>query len=441
MPSPQAVWQDVVAALPPEGSLWTWITDHPPEPIRLSFQGDGAVVLHLHAHRHVVSMLAQSEDPKWHEALRVAANTLGVPTLSVAFEVQADPLTPTVQEISDPLNEEMTFETFIVGDCNRYAHAAALAVADHPGRRENNPLVLWGSTGLGKTHLLTAIGHRLRARSGVRGVRYMTAEAFTNAYIHAVKSGTIQDFQRSYRQAGCLLVDDIHFLARGERTQEEFFNGFNELIQRGVQIVLTSEDRPERTKLDRRIVSRLLQGLVVDMLPPDMETYAAIVLQHAERMGLVLPEEAISMLGVGDFREAIGLVKQLALWLTLQPDVPLNLTLLRSLVPNLFRPPEDAPPTPSEVVQLVCRFFHVSAIELHGASKTKKFTEPRLVAYYLVRTRCGMSFPSIAAFFKRDAATVQYGVKRITQALETDPNLRLKIDLVQRELRQSNPRR
>ncbi|MFM2162401.1 MAG: hypothetical protein RLZZ383_1913, partial [Pseudomonadota bacterium] len=149
MPSPQAVWQDVVAAIPPGGPIWTWISDFPPEPNRLSYQGDGAVVLHLQAHRHVASMLAESEDPLWRDALLLAANKLDVPHLHVAFDVPAEVrAVPTGPAISDPLNEEMTFEAFIVGDCNRYAHAAAQAVAETPGRRENNPLVLWGSTGL-----------------------------------------------------------------------------------------------------------------------------------------------------------------------------------------------------------------------------------------------------------------------------------------------------
>ncbi len=443
MPSPQAVWQDVVAAIPPGGQIWTWISDYPPEPSRLSFQGDGAVVLHLHAHRHVASMLADNNEPLWRDALLVAANKLDVPKLYVAFDVTVESR-PGAEAAagSDPLNEDMTFESFIVGDCNRYAHAAAQAVADTPGRRGNNPLVLWGSTGLGKTHLLSAIGHRLNARSQGRRVRYMTAEAFTNAYIHAVRTGKTEAFHQSYRRdLDALLVDDVHFLARGERTQEEFFNGFNELMQRGVQVVLTCEDRPERTGLDKRVVSRLLQGLVVDMLPPDRETYAAIVLQHAERVGVELPAEAVSMLGVGDFREAIGLVKQLALWRSLQPDAPLTLAMLRALVPTLFRPPEAAPPTAEAVIKCVAHNYHISEQELKGDNKAKKYSEPRLVAYYLVRFDCSFSFPEIAKLFKRDAATVQYGVKRITQRLEVDPDLRLKVELIRRCLRQSSPPR
>ena len=321
------------------------------------------------------------------------------------------------------LTAHFTFNTFVIGNHNRMATAAAEAVADQPGLRFN-PLFIYGGVGLGKTHLLHSIGNR--ARENGFQVLYCSSEKFTNELIHAIRNHSTQEFRDKYRQVDILLIDDIQFIGGKESTQEEFFHTFNELYANGSQIVLSS-DRPPKAlaTLEERLRSRFEGGLQTDISQPDFETRVAILQSKALRMGLRVSHDVLMMVAEqvdSNVRELEGALNQLSLRLDLSDSRISHdeaAAVLKTLAPN------RTPCAPADVVRLVAHHFGLSVEDLTGRGRTAPLAMARQVAMYLLREENALSLPAIGQLLGgRDHTTVRYGVQRITDSLHENNNIR-----------------
>lgn len=323
------------------------------------------------------------------------------------------------------LNGRYTFDRFIVGKSNELAHAAALAVADNPGNIYN-PLVMYSEVGLGKTHLLHAIGHQALAKG--LSLIYATTEEFTNEYILAIREGKTEEFRQKYRSAGLLLLDDIQFLIGKEQTQEGFFHTFNALHMSNRQIVITS-DRPVSALkiLEERISSRLSGGLVVDIQPPDLETRLAILRVKAEQMGIKPRAEVMEMLGARiyrNIRELEGSLNRVVAYADLMQR-PLDADLVRQVISDTQDAGARRQPSEQEVIDAVSTHFGVDKVALCGRKRDKKTALARQVAMYILREDAEMGATAIAhALGRKDHSTVLHGCKTIERHQNVDAKLR-----------------
>jgi chromosomal replication initiator protein len=330
--------------------------------------------------------------------------------------------TPPAAERSAPLNRHTTFDSFVIGPSNRFAHAAALAVAESPSQ-SYNPLFIYGATGLGKTHLLQAIVHYTTAASDLRA-HYVTCETFTNEFIEALRAKRIDQFKQRYRRYDVLLVDDIQFLSGREGIQEEFFHTFNTLYEAGNQIVLSS-DRPPRdiAKLEDRLRSRFEWGLITDVQAPDLETRIAILRKKCDRDRLVIGDDevlaAIAMRVQSNIRELEGALTRSVAFAALN-DEPLTVELVRNVLATQY--PEDARPVTVEHVQrVVAEHFGVTISDLVSQRRTQAIVYPRQLAMYLSRELTDLSLPRIGTFFGgRDHTTIHYGHDKIARQVRED---------------------
>ena len=334
----------------------------------------------------------------------------------------------------DPgLNSDYSFESFVVGPSNRLAQAASQAVAESPARAYN-PLFIHGGVGLGKTHLLHAIGHFCYCR-GMQ-VLYITSETFTNGLIESIRTHTTEQFREKYRTADVLLVDDIQFIAGKESTQEEFFHTFNALRDNGRQIVLSSDRVPKAmVTLEERLRSRFEWGLIVDIQPPDYETRMAILQSKAERINVVVPNDLLSYIATNiesNIRELEGALNRV-LAMSRLTDLPLNKQVaekaLADLLPN--RPEVSA----DDIVKAVGSFFGVTPEELRGSRRTRRIAQPRQIVMYLMREETDASLPQIGAELGgRDHTTVLYGYERVRVRLEQDDQFKREMMLLKGQL-------
>ena len=338
-----------------------------------------------------------------------------------------------LQDAPIQLNPRYTFDTFVVGPSNRLANAAALAVTDKPALAYN-PLFLYGGVGLGKTHLMHAIGHRCLQKG--LGVLYVSSEQFTNDLIKAIRTQKTEAFRDKYRSADVLLIDDIQFIAGKESTQEEFFHTFNTLHAANKQIVLTS-DRPPKAipTLEERLRSRFEWGLLADIQPPDLETRIAILQFKAESQPIDISEQMLTMIAqrvVSNIRELEGALNTLVAHAKLTPELPTQELLEKSLQDNMAVPKTV---TIEQVIQAAATFYHVSSKEITGRSRRKEIVRPRHVAMYLARQETEASLPEIGeALGGRDHTTVLYGIQKIEGLSEQDSTLRREIAAVQKEI-------
>lgn len=327
---------------------------------------------------------------------------------------------------STQLNPYHNFETFVVGNHNRLAHAAALAIVDMPGQ-SFNPLFIYGGVGLGKTHLLNAIGNSLRQK-GFRLI-YCSSEQFTNELISSIRNQSTDLFRAKYRQADVLLIDDIQFIGGKESTQEEFFHTFNHLHAAGKQVVLSS-DRPPKAlpTLDDRLRSRFEGGLQTDIAQPDFETRVAILQSKANRMGVPVPYDVLLLVAErvdSNIRELEGALNRLSMQARLTNQT-LNLALAKSLLENLA--PQRLPCPPATVVKIVAEHFGLRVEDLTGRKRTKEIAYARQIAMYLLREENDLSLPAIGdQLGGRDHSTVRYGVERVAEDLDHDEALRMTI--------------
>lgn len=346
---------------------------------------------------------------------------------------EAEPEIPPTQVSNCTLVNRYAFENYIVGSSNRLAHAASLAVAERPAQAYN-PLFLYGGVGLGKTHLLHAIGNYCLKHK--QNVLYVTSEEFTNDLIDAIRSHTTQSFREKYRHIDILLIDDIQFIAGKESTQEEFFHTFNTLHGQDKQIVITS-DRPPKAlvTLEERLRSRFECGLSADIQPPDYETRVAILKSKSERIGRKIPDEIVETIAQrvqSNIRELEGSLTRV-LALSDLSDLPLNAKLVDIALADLL--PKPSTIEPGEVMNQVAGAFGVSVENLIGPDRRQEVVLPRQIAMYLLRKEANYSLPKIGeAMGGRDHTTVMYACQKVTDMLERDDKLRRQVIRIREQI-------
>ena len=323
-------------------------------------------------------------------------------------------------------NPQFTFDNFVVGPSNRFAHSAAIAVSKTPGQ-VYNPLFIYGPPGVGKTHLLYAIANGIRKQNPSANIVYIKGDQFTNELIAAIQSGKNIEFRSKYREADLFLVDNIQFIAGKESTQEEFFHTFNKLYEEHKQIVLTSDRKPDdMLTLEDRLRSRFLWGLTADINPPDYETRVAILKNKAQQLGLSLDDDVCNYIAINitnNVRQIEGTVKKILAYRDLN-NMPLDLPNISRAIDDMFKSEGNALPTPSLIISQVCKFYNVDEAILRSTKKSKGVAEPRQIAMYLIRKLTNLSLPDIGREFARDHTTVIYAVDKITNALKNgDTNL------------------
>jgi chromosomal replication initiator protein len=333
------------------------------------------------------------------------------------------------------LNPKFTFEEFIVGPSNNFAHAATLAVAQAPARAYN-PLFIYGDVGLGKTHLMQAIGHHVLATSRAT-VSYLSTEAFVNEYIDALQSRSLVQFRKKYRNTDLLLIDDIHFLAGKQQLQEEFFHTFNALFDAHKQIVMTS-DRPasEITGLERRLVSRFEWGLVTELVPPDLETRIAILRTKQEQAKITLPEEFILFIAqnIGsNIRRLEGALVRTISYASLTGR-ELNLDSLRDLLRDTLDQEKESELTFDRIQRAVAEHYDVRLSDMSSKRRMRTVAVPRQVAMYLCRRMTRASLPDIASAFAKTHATVLHAYRTVDQRLTDDTDLRRNVFQISQKL-------
>lgn len=328
--------------------------------------------------------------------------------------------------VSSILNPRYTFESFVVGNSNRFAHAASVAVAEGPSKAYN-PLFLYGGVGLGKTHLMHAIGHYALEQNPHVSVVYVTSETFTNDLISAIGKKSMVDFRNKYRNVDILLVDDIQFVAGKESTQEEFFHTFNALYEASRQIVISS-DRPPKDipTLEERLRSRFEWGLTADIQPPDLETRIAILRKKAIDDNLTISHEVLNYIAThvqSNIRELEGALVRVTAHCNLH-NQPLNLDTVASALKDILKAPPHKPITLEGIMDVVAKHYNIKISDMTSRRRTKNITFPRQVAMYLVRNMTDRSLPEIGeAFGGRDHTTVIHAVEKIERELKLNPSL------------------
>lgn len=329
------------------------------------------------------------------------------------------------------LNPKYIFEDFVVGSNNRFAHAACVAVAEDPAK-SYNPLFIYGGVGLGKTHLMQAVGHYISKQTPSSRILYISSENFTNDFINSIKNTQGESFRERYRNVDVLLIDDIQFLADKEQTQEEFFHTFNELYLNNKQIVISSDRPPKEIKtLEERLRSRFEMGLITDIGAPDYETRVAILQKKAEVDGKVIPEDVFDIIAKNiksNIRELEGALNKVTAYSSLVGrviDVELTKEALKEVMDRNL--PKEV--NHHLIRELICSYFDVTEKELDSPKRTKKIAYPRQVAMYLIREYTDLSLPKIGEIFgNRDHSTVVHACDKLTKEVSDNQNTKEMID-------------
>ena len=328
------------------------------------------------------------------------------------------------QEEPFMFNPQFTFDRFVVGSSNRFAHAAAVAVANNPAEAYN-PLFIYGQSGLGKTHLLYAIAGEIHRQHPDFKIVYIKGDQFTNELIASLQEGKNVEFRNKYRNADLFLVDDIQFIAGKQSTQEEFFHTFNSLYEAKKQLVLTSDRPPnEMQLLEDRLKTRFEWGLLADIQPPDYETRMAIIKNKAYSLGLHLPDDVCSYIAENittNVRQIEGTVKKIMAYRDLTGN-EVDLASVSRAIKDMYKGKATTVPTPSLIISEVCRFYSIEENVLRGTLKDKVTAEARQVAMHLIRKLTNLSYPDIGKEFGKDHTTVIHACKKVNAMLQTPGN-------------------
>lgn len=330
------------------------------------------------------------------------------------------------------LNPKYTFETFVVGNNNRFAHAAALAVGNEPGK-SYNPLFLYGGVGLGKTHLMHAIGNRILENNPKSNILYVTSEKFTNQLINAIKDNKTELFRNKYRNIDVLLIDDIQFIAGKDRVQEEFFHTFNTLREDGKQIIISSDKPPRDIEfLEDRLKSRFEWGLLADISCPDYETRLAILRKKAQDENIIIDDSILSDIATkidSNIRELEGVFNKIVARASLTHS-PITIELAENII-NEFKYESEKVISCDFIKETVSKYFSIDKDELAGSKRSNDIAFPRQIAMYLCREVAGMSFPQIGAEFgNRDHSTVMHGYNKISKEIKEKNSTKLIVESV-----------
>ncbi|NLG09248.1 MAG: chromosomal replication initiator protein DnaA [Deinococcales bacterium] len=428
------IWDDVITHVReelPEVEFRTWFTNVSPVGIQ-----DGAFVIGV-----PTSFARDWIRNHYSSVLSTALTKVGVAEPRLEFQVvpakgveqqdifsakpEAAPPASEPRRSKPGLNPKYVFANFIVGENNNFAHAAAVAVVEAPGQAYN-PLFLYGDAGLGKTHLMHAVGHAVAERYPEKSIEYVTTEAFTNDLITAIREDRMTQFRDRYRSIDVLLIDDIQFIAGKERTQEEFFHTFNALYESGKQIIMSS-DRPPKDipTLENRLRSRFEWGLITDIQAPELETRIAILAMNAEYRGVKVPPDVIDYIArhvTSNIRELEGALVRAIVYSSMSQQ-PLNRQTVAKALSDVFAP-SDLNLTMADILQRTADHFGVKPDDVRGKGRRQELVVPRQVAMYLIRELTTHSFPEIGAYFSnRDHSTVMYAVNKVQGQLDANTDI------------------
>lgn len=322
-----------------------------------------------------------------------------------------------------------TFDRFVVGNSNKFAHAAAIAVSENPGKAYN-PLFIYGNSGLGKTHLLLAIGQKIHTDNPSANVVYVKGDEFTNQMVQSIQAGTAEEFRKKYRNVDLFLVDDIQFIAGKQQTQEEFFHTFNNIYEAGHQIVITSDRPPlEMVKLDDRLRTRFEGGLMADVQPPDVETRTAIIRNKAAQLGMTLPDEVVEYIAdeiKSNIRQIEGVVKRMTAYNSILNE-EVNVNAAKRAVKDIIRIGAYVP-TPDVIIEETARYYSLSPDDLKGQRRSKSMAQARQVSMYLMRSLTNLSLVDIGKEYEdRNHSTVLNSIRKVEEQLERDPQMGMTI--------------
>ena len=372
---------------------------------------------------------------------------------SVDFILQKD-LNAKNQEISAPkklkennsvsnLNPKYTFDTFVVGNNNKLAHAASVAVAEAPAE-SYNPLFLYGGVGLGKTHLMHSIAHYILEKNKDAKVLYVTSEKFTNELIDSIKHDKNQQFRDKYRSIDVLLIDDIQFIIGKESTQEEFFHTFNTLHEAKKQIIISSDKPPkDMVTLEERLRSRFEWGLTADIQPPDYETRMAILKKRAELDGLDIPDSVMEYVAnniKSNIRELEGALNKICVYANLtKKNEPITVEIAEEALKDLISPDAKREVTPEMIADIVANHYHITMDDLKSKKKNKEIAYPRQITMYLCRQHTDVPLQTIGNILgKRDHSTVLHGIEKIEKDIASNPSMKNTIDVLVKKINPSN---
>ena len=413
-------------------SYSTWV-DENMTPVKL----EGNTVVISCKMESVITMIQKKYLPLIEKCL---IETAGQPMQArIIGKSEAEKINPIVPDDNDPhLNPKYTFDSFITGDGNRFARAAALAAAEMPGEAYN-PLFIYGGVGLGKTHLMQAIGNQVHQDNPEKRILYITSERFMNEMIDAIQQKKTFEFREQFRRVDVLLVDDIQFIAGRDATQQEFFNVFNELYNDNKQIVLTSDKPPKDIqRLEERLCSRFEWGLVADIQRPDVDTRLAILRGKVQQEGMQVPDKLLQKIADNidsNVRELEGCLTRLKVYSDMVGQ-DITVELGERALKELFEQRIQKKITAELIMQTVCDYFNVTMNELVGPTRKREITIPRQIAIYLTREMTGMSLPQIGSVFGgRDHTTVMHSCKIVEAGIKQNSNTKELVDHVNRMIR------
>lgn len=404
------------------------------EPIKLDFaEGKAVIMVPSDFQRNIVMTV-------YMKLLKEAMRNIFGTDLDIVVIVP-DEISTKEQEITDSVVDEdyeFTFDTFIVGSSNKFAHAASLAVATNPGRAYN-PLFIYGNSGLGKTHLLYAIRNEIHKSHPEKDIVYVKGEDFTNELIEALMTKSNIEFRQKYRKSDVLLVDDIQFIGGKDATQEEFFHTFNTLYEAKSQIVLTSDRPPKEIKtLEDRLRSRFESGLIADIQPPDFETRIAIIRRKAELLQIDLPDDVTEYIATRlktNIRQLEGVVKKLKAKNQLYGD-KITINIAQKTISEILNNDQPPPLTVEMIIDEVARHFGLTSNDIRSSKRNSNISNARQIAVYAVREITNMSMNNIGEEFGgRDHSTIVYALKQIERNMEKDPKLKSTVDDIIKNIR------
>jgi len=440
------MWQEALSQLREQlgqQNFETWI-----KPIRAREASDDEILLEV-PNKFFRDWLAEHFLRSIHDTIALAAQREVKISLAVNQNLQMSAAAPAPverraveREAPKPaprlnnLIPKYTFENFVVGASNQFAHAASLAVANQPGEHYN-PLFIYGGVGLGKTHLINAIGHRIVERRPAHKILYLSSESFMNELIASLRRDKMDEFKTRFRNIDALILDDVQFIAGKERTQEEFFHTFNSLYESHKQIIITSDKFPkEIPELEDRLRNRFEWGLIADIQPPDMETRVAILQKKAEVEGVMLPHDVAIFLAShidSNVRELEGSLTRLGAFASLT-KATISIDLAKEVLHNTLRG-NSREVTVESIQKTICDYYNLKINDLKAKRRTKNIALPRQVAMYLARKHTATSFPIIGSKFGgRDHSTVIHAAKTIERKIKEDPQMQTTIEKLEKNL-------